>query len=154
MLNKRALYWTFGILAAGYVGALAYRQFTLLSDTEFKVKNIVKKTATLRSIEVELTAEIVNHSSFSFVVTSQDFNVLYNGKFIGTVKSIESIDIPKKGSAISKYTILIDPTLLLTTGNLFSGKFQLKGGINTSSGKILIGRIPINISLNLAEMIK
>lgn len=153
-----------GVFALAYAGGSLYRQVMLIKNSNYAVRRVFNRGLTIRGLALTVEVEMDNKSNMKIDIFRQNFDILINGKKVGTIVDNRAVTVPKNGKAILVYDIVIDPIKAVTAGlNLKSGlgvagimntTIDLKGNMMVKTSGILLSRLPITLSFRLGDFIK
>jgi hypothetical protein len=84
----KKLYLAIGLGAVAF-GVYSYyiKQYELLYNFKYNLKNVKILSSTFKQINVQLTFEVINDSSISVTITDYDFDIKINGETVAKVKN-------------------------------------------------------------------
>ena len=104
------------------------------------VDNVDFKGMVDNKINLELKVPITNPNGYKIKITSMDLDVTINGKYLGKMKNVEDIIIPKKSDEIQNFPVNIYVKNLLGSMSAFyrmrkmkSFEMQIEGTIKVKA---------------------
>lgn len=155
-------------LAIG-LGAVAYgvysyyiKQYELLYNFKYTLKNIKILSSTFRQINLQLTYEVVNDSSISVTITGYDFDILLNGEKVAKIKNATLNQYLAKDGGKSFFTVNVSiSTADLLTSNVSLGLLEdfknstitADGSFGVKKGIISWGKIPYKATYKVKDFL-
>jgi len=110
------------------LGALAFgvysyyvKQYEILSEFKYKVKNVKILSSTLKQINLQVLFEVVNDSSISVTLSNYDFDILVNGVKVAKVKNATLNQYLAKNGGKSFFTL----NIAISTADLIRSNVSL-----------------------------
>lgn len=161
MANIKPILYAVGGFALVYGGGVLYRQFSLIKNSDYKMKNVKWKGLDIRGAHLTAEMEMVNKSNINIETYEQDYDIYVNGDFVGKITDKTITTIPANGSGTFKFNIDIDPSKglkagfnvlnLANKGGLADTKIRIKGTMKAKTSGILFSRLPIDLEFRLGD---
>jgi LEA14-like dessication related protein len=106
-------------IIAGLIGvvsiaaAAAYLQYKKLMNYTIKVRNVVLKSASINSVNLDLFLNFTNKSSIKFDIISQKYDVYINNILVSKLTGNQNVAVMPKGVSVIPVSVNFNPSSLL-----------------------------------------
>lgn len=159
MNTGKAIFIVVGAFALGYAGTIAYRQFMLLKETDFKIQSVKKISTNVDGMWLQLDAVLVNNSDLRFTIYNQEYSIYLGDKYAGLARTGDLIQLEPKSSSPISLKIYVDfknavGAALNAISNINKNPLNIKGKIQVKTMGLLLNSIPINVSIPFSDILK
>jgi len=159
----RKIYLAIGLGAVAF-GVYSYyiKQYDILQNFKYNLKNIKILSSTFKTINIQLTYEVINDSSISVTITGYDFDIKINGESVAKIKNATLNQFLNKDGGKSFFTInvAINTTDLISSnvslgliGDLQNSTITLDGSFGIKKGLIRWNKIPYKYTYKVKDFL-
>lgn len=164
MANLKPILYGAGAFALIYGAGLAYRQYTLITNSDYSMKNVKLKGIDLRGVHLTAEIDMNNKSNIRIEVYSQNYDIYFNDIYIGKITNNIQTVVPPKGIGTFGFNIDVNPALGLKAGvtalqtgsisGIAESKISIKGTMMAKTSGILFSRLPIDLTFKVGDYLK
>ena len=156
-----------GLLFIGGLGVASYgvykyytSQIAILENSKIKLLSVDSVSNTKNNFTLRINLLVTNNSEQSFIIKNYNFEIYFNNKFIGNIKSseINKTIMPNGGSTNLSFDFKLNPSQINITdilsgliSNRMASNLSLKGRVNIKKGFLTVSA-PIDEDYSLKDL--
>ena len=156
-----------GLLFVGGLGVFSYgvykyytSQIAILENSKIKLLSVDSVSNTKNNFTLRINLLVTNNSEQSFIIKNYNFEIYFNNKFIGNIKSseINKTIMPNGGSTNLSFDFKLNPSQINITdilsgliSNRMASNLSLKGRVNIKKGFLTVSA-PIDEDYSLKDL--